>query len=140
MAKKTFEEKLNDSRDMPKLIELDDPKQIKQYGGKIMLIAPPLAYDAIMKKVPAGKLITSDFIRNYLAKAHGADFTCPLTAGIFMNIAAGAAGERTLEAGRRRNAVRLRLQSGLCRFIARDWICRGRRAGTARSRLLHQGR
>ena len=95
MAIKTFEEKLNDSKDMPKLIELDDPKQIKQYGGKLMLIAPPLAYDAIMKKVPAGKVITSDIVRDYLAKKEGADFTCPLTAGIFMNIAAGAAAERT---------------------------------------------
>ena len=94
MAKKTFEEKLNDSKDMPKIIELTDPKQIKQYNGKTMLIAPPLEFDAIMKQVPTGKLITSDFIRNYLAKAHGADFTCPLTAGIFMNIAAGAAAER----------------------------------------------
>ena len=94
MARKTFEEKLNDSRDMPKLVELDDPKAIKRYGGKIMLIAPPLSYDAVMKQVPYGKLVTSDTVRNYLAKKHGADFTCPLTAGIFINIAAGAAAER----------------------------------------------
>ena len=94
MARKTYEEKLNDSRGMPKLVELDDPKAIKQYGGKTMLIAPPLLYDAVMKRVPYGRLITADAIRAYLAKEHGADFTCPLTAGIFMNIVAGAAAER----------------------------------------------
>ena len=39
-------------------------------------------------------MITSDKIRDHLAKKHGADFTCPLTAGIFINIAAHASVER----------------------------------------------
>ena len=39
-------------------------------------------------------VITSDYIRRYLAKKHGADNTCPLTAGIFINIAAKASIER----------------------------------------------
>lgn len=59
-----------------------------------MLLAPPLAYDEIMKKVPSGKIITADYIRNYLASKHGADYTCPLTAGIFINIVAHASVER----------------------------------------------
>lgn len=54
MAKKTFEEKLNDSKDMPKIVEVLDPKASLRYGGTKMLIAPPLAYDEMMKKVPAG--------------------------------------------------------------------------------------
>lgn len=97
MARKSFEEKLNDSKNMPEVKELTDPKAIKQYGGKKMLLAPPLAYDAVMKKVPYGKLITSEQIRSCLAKEHSADFTCPLTAGIFINIVAGAAAERNRE-------------------------------------------
>ncbi len=94
MAQKTFSDHLNDSRDMPKISEITDPKEISRYGGTKLLIAPPLAYDEIMKKVPKGKVITSDYIRSYLAKRHGADNTCPLTAGIFINIAAKASVER----------------------------------------------
>ncbi len=94
MTKKTFNEKLNDSKNMPQLVEIADPKSIARFHGTRMLIAPPLSYDAVMKKVPSGKLITADAIRNYLAGKHGADFTCPLTAGIFINIAAAASEER----------------------------------------------
>lgn len=79
---------------MPEIIEVTDPKTIMRFKGTKMLIAPPLAYDDIMKKVPFGKVITADYIRNYLAKKHDADFTCPLTAGIFMNIVAKASVER----------------------------------------------
>jgi hypothetical protein len=94
MAKKSFNDKLNDSKNMPEIIEVTDPKAVARYKGSKMLIAPPLAYDEIMKKVPYGKLLTSDLIRNHLAKRHGADYTCPLTAGIFINIAAHASAER----------------------------------------------
>ncbi len=94
MAGKTFEEKLNDNKDFPKIVQLSDPKQIHRYGGTRMLIAPPLAYDTLMKKVPSGKVTTTEIIRNKLADRYNADFTCPLTAGIFINIAAGASYER----------------------------------------------
>jgi alkylated DNA nucleotide flippase Atl1 len=94
MTKQSFNQKLQDSKDMPMISELTDPKAIAMYGGTRLLIAPPLAYDEIMKKVPRGKVITSDYIRRYLAKKHGADNTCPLTAGIFINIAAKASVER----------------------------------------------
>ncbi|MHB1314325.1 MAG: MGMT family protein [Christensenellales bacterium] len=94
MARKTYNEKLQFSGNMPTVEVLTDPKMIARYGGPKMLIAPPLAYDELMKKVPYGKVVTSDAIRNCLAKKHGADFTCPLTAGIFINIAANASAER----------------------------------------------
>lgn len=94
MAKETFNEKLQDSGDLPKIVEINDPKSIARYGGTKLLIAPPLAYDEIMKKVPEGQVITSDYIRSYLSKKYGADNTCPLTAGIFINIAAHASVER----------------------------------------------
>ena len=47
-----------------------------------------------MKMIPAGMVITSDNMRSYLARKHGAANTCPLTAGIFINIAAKASIER----------------------------------------------
>jgi hypothetical protein len=94
VAKKTYNEKLNDSKNMPTVETVSDPKAVVRFGGERMLIAPPLAYDEIMKRVPAGKIITSDRIRSYLAKKHNADYTCQLTAGIFINIAAHASVER----------------------------------------------
>jgi hypothetical protein len=94
MGKKSYNEKLNDSKDMPTVETVSDPKAIARFGGERMLIAPPLAYDGIMKQVPERKVITSDRIRDYLAKKHDADYTCQLTAGIFINIAAHASAER----------------------------------------------
>ena len=59
-----------------------------------MFFAPPLYYDKLMRKVPKGNLITAGQIREYLAKENNADFTCPLTAGIFINIVAWASYQR----------------------------------------------
>ena len=94
MPIKSPNQKLHDSRDMPRVEELTDPKAIARYGGARMLIAPPLAYDALMKTVPHGRITTTDRLRGRLADRHGADFTCPLTCGIFVNVAAHASVER----------------------------------------------
>ena len=94
VARKTYNEKLGDSKNMPVVETVSDPRTVARFGGERMLLAPPLEYDAIMKRVPEGKIITSDRIREYLAKKHNADYTCQLTAGIFINIAAFASAER----------------------------------------------
>lgn len=60
-----------------------------------MFFAPPLAYDQIMRRVPRGKLITVGSIREYLARANQADFTDPITAGLFISIAAWASHQRS---------------------------------------------
>ena len=62
-------------------------------GGGTLLIPKPLDVDALMRRVPKGKLITITQIRGRLAGEHGADDTCPLCAGIFLRIAAEAAEE-----------------------------------------------
>lgn len=92
--KKDFNKMLNDNKDMPKIKIINDEKTIKKYGGTRMFLAPPLYYDKLMRKVPKGKLITAGQIREYLAKENNADFTCPLTAGIFINIVAWASYQR----------------------------------------------
>lgn len=92
--KKDFNKMLNDNKDMPKIKVINDEKTIKKYGGTRMLLAPPLYYEKLMRKVPKGKLITAGQIRKYLAKENNADFTCPLTAGIFINIVAWASYQR----------------------------------------------
>ena len=94
MPIKNPNQKLNDSKDMPKIEVLTDPKAITRYGGSRMLLAPPIEYDVLMKAVPSGKVITTDRLRDYLAKKHNADFTCPLTCGIFVSVAAHASVER----------------------------------------------
>ena len=79
---------------MPKIIEIEDAKSIERYGGNQMLIAPPLEYNEIISKIPEGKVLTIKEIREFLAKKHGAEFTCPMTAGIFISLAARASCER----------------------------------------------
>lgn len=91
--KKDFNKMLNNNKDMPKIITIEDPNTIKKYGKK-MLVAPPIYYDEIMKKVPSGKLITTSEIRKIIAKENNADFTDPMTAGIFITIAAWASYQR----------------------------------------------
>ena len=92
--KKDFNAMLHDSKDMPKMQRITDEKSIKKYGGDRMYFAPPIAYDEVMRRVPLGKLLTVGTIRDYFAKQSGADFTEPITAGIFVSIVAWASYQR----------------------------------------------
>lgn len=92
--KKDFNAMLNDSKDMPKFQTITDEKSIEKYGGDRMYFAPPIDYDKVMRLVPFGKLLTVGGIREYFAKQSGADFTEPITAGIFVSIAAWASYQR----------------------------------------------
>lgn len=91
--KKDFNAKMNDCKDMPKIIELDEVATEK-WGGKTMVIAPPVDYDRFMKQVPRGKLITTSILRKAMAEKYNTDITCPLTCGIFVTIAAWASYQR----------------------------------------------
>ena len=66
-----------------------------------MVIPAPLEVDALMKKVPKGRLVTINELRAALAAKHKADFACPLTTGIFSWIAAHAAAEAEAEGAKR---------------------------------------
>lgn len=93
--KKDFNAMLHDSKDMPKVKTIDKEEVVSRYGGRKMLLAPPIDYDKVIKQVPQGKLLSAEQIRGYLAYQYDADFTCPLTAGIFINIVAWASYQRT---------------------------------------------
>ena len=95
--KKDFNAMLHDSKDMPKFQTLTDAKSIEKYGGNKMYFAPPIDYDKVMKQVPCGKVITVGKIREYFARLSGADFTEPITAGIFVSIAAWASYQRSTD-------------------------------------------
>lgn len=92
--KKDFNAMLNDSKGMPKIQIIEDEKTIEKYGGNRMYFAPPMDYDKVMKRIPEGKLTTAGEIRKYFASLNGADFTDPMTAGIFISIAAWASFQR----------------------------------------------
>lgn len=92
--KKDFNSMMNNNKDMPKIQIVTDGKTIRKYGGTKMFFAPPIYYDELMKEVPKGKLLTVGQMRAYLAKKHHADFTDPMTAGIFVNIVAWASYQR----------------------------------------------
>ena len=93
-AQKDFNAMLHDSKDMPKIQAITDQKSIEKYGGDRMYFAPPIDYDTVMKQVPFGQVVTVGAIRDYFARKSGADFTEPITAGIFISIAAWASFQR----------------------------------------------
>ena len=93
--KKDFNAMLHDSKDMPKFQIITDQSSIEKYGGSKMYFAPPIDYDKVMKRIPYGKLMTVGKIRDYFAEQNHADFTEPITAGIFVSIAAWASEQRT---------------------------------------------
>lgn len=93
--KKDFNAMLHDSKDMPKFQTITDQSSIEKYGGSKMYFAPPIDYDRAMKRIPYGKLMTVGKIREYFAKQNHADFTEPITAGIFVSIVAWASEQRT---------------------------------------------
>lgn len=92
--KKDFNAMLRDSKDMPRIQIITDEKSIRKYGGNRMYLAPPLFYDRLMRQIPRGKLTTVGALRERLARQAGADFTEPITAGIFVSIAAWASAQR----------------------------------------------
>lgn len=96
-TEKDFNAMLRDSKDMPKFQTITDAATIQKYGGSRMYFAPPMAYDVVMKRVPWGKVTTVGAIRAYLARQNDADFTEPITAGVFISIAAWASEQREME-------------------------------------------
>lgn len=91
-GRKTWREKLLDDKDLPKLIPAPEKCGITGSGAK-MLIPAPREVDALMRRVPQGRLTTIDELRAALARKHKAAVTCPITTGIFAWIAAHAAEE-----------------------------------------------
>lgn len=93
--KKDFNAMLQRDNGMPKIQIVTDEATIKKYGGTVMFFAPPIWYDELMRLIPKGQLITVKELRAYLARKNHADFTDPITAGIFVSIVAWASNQRT---------------------------------------------
>jgi hypothetical protein len=91
--KPSWQEKLENSRDFPKVEPIPD-RMVKNWGTGTLVIPAPIEVAQLMRKVPYGKLTTMTDIRSKLAKKHEATIGCPLTTGIFASIAAHAADEQ----------------------------------------------
>jgi hypothetical protein len=100
MAKKTWKEKLDDTKNMPKILDFDPKfpcgKALQKLGAKpgdSVVLAPPMEVNEIMKNVPKYKLISLNEICRRLAEKHNTDYCCTLTTGIFVMTVANAADE-----------------------------------------------
>jgi hypothetical protein len=92
VKKKSWVEKLNDSKGLPQVQVITD-KMSKRWGTGTVAIPAPSEVDELMRKVPKEKLTTINEIREAIAKKHNATIGCPITTGIFAWIAANAAEE-----------------------------------------------
>jgi alkylated DNA nucleotide flippase Atl1 len=90
--RKTWQEKLADDKDLPKVVPLKGSLR-KQWGPGTLAIPSPREINDIMRRVPRGRVITISEIRTLVARKHNATCGCPLTTGIFAWIAAHAAEE-----------------------------------------------
>lgn len=91
--RKTWTEKLADSKALPKVLEIQ-PSQQKRWGSGTMVVPAPAEVDALIKDVPKGKVTTIHELRRMLSVKHGTDHACPITTGIFAWIAAHASVEQ----------------------------------------------
>lgn len=90
--KKSWREKLADNKGLPKVTQVSG-KLTRRWGEGTFVIPAPREVDALMKRVPKGRLVTINELRAALAARHRATFACPITTGIFAWIAAHAAAE-----------------------------------------------
>jgi hypothetical protein len=91
-TKKTWAEKLNCDK-KPKIKRIDfDFADIPANSN--MFIATPLLIDNYVKQISKGKNVTTQTMRKDLAIENKADYTCPVTTGIFLRIVAEAGFEK----------------------------------------------
>lgn len=92
-TRKSWREKLQ-KPEAPQFVDNPGPRgPWRNFATGRMVIPRPLDVDALMRRIEEGKLATVTQIRQRLARDYQADFTCPLTTGIFIRIAAEAAEE-----------------------------------------------
>jgi len=90
-TRKTWNDKLDNGRE-PKVVRLEKAFAGIPAGAR-MLVSTPREVDALVKKIPEGRLVPQDELRRKLAIRHGADATCPISTGIFLRISSEAAWE-----------------------------------------------
>jgi hypothetical protein len=91
--RKTWRQKLEEQHpEYGKVVDVPPKMQNRFLVGK-MLIPKPLDINALIRRIPKGRLATVMQIRDKLAKDAHANCCCPLTTGIFLRIVAEVAEE-----------------------------------------------
>ena len=98
--RKTWGEKLRDSKDLPKVGKIEGNLSTR-WGSGTFVVPAPIEVKELMDKVPKGKLTSIHELRAALAKKHGTTIACPITTGIFAWIAANAAEEAAAAGAKR---------------------------------------
>ena len=89
--KKTWAEKMKPGS-QPE-VKVNDKDFADIPAGHSLLIATPEIVDGYVKAIPKGKKSTIKQMREDLAAEYHAEYTCPVTAGIFLRIVAENAWE-----------------------------------------------
>jgi hypothetical protein len=100
MPRKTWREKLEDNKNFPKILKLEERfpcwRALRKMGaepGDTVVLTPGREVYELMMKVPEVRLQTLGILCSKLASRYGADYCCTLTSGIYVNIAANASKE-----------------------------------------------
>ena len=72
---------------VPHIVTLLEPKGNAYPPGR-MLVASPDAIGDIVQHIPRGRVLRLGDLRAALATAHGADYTCAMTTGMFLRMLA----------------------------------------------------
>jgi len=92
MAKKTWLEKFNIAREP--VVEITNKKFADIPEGSKLLIATPKVVDEYIRQIPKGQHTSLQQMRKDLAAEFNAEYSCPITSGIFLRIAAELAYEQ----------------------------------------------
>jgi len=94
---RAYNEQLYNKGDMPRIRIVYPSVKTNKSKSSAVIIAPPMDYDELMKRIPYSKLITNDVIKAYLANKYNADYTCPVSSRKFIVLAAFASAERGID-------------------------------------------
>ncbi len=89
--RKTWQEKLHNGH--PDKVERVAKRFADIPEGATMYISTPEIVDEYIRHIPEGVHTGLQQMRKDLAAEHGAEYTCPITSGIFLRIVAEAAYE-----------------------------------------------
>ncbi|OYQ35762.1 hypothetical protein CHU92_10415 [Flavobacterium cyanobacteriorum] len=95
MATKSWTDKLYSGK-KPVVKKLDyDFAGIPAHSA--MLVATPEIIDNYIREIPEAVTVSPEVMRKDIALAHGAEYTCPVSTGIFLRIVAEASYEQYLK-------------------------------------------
>lgn len=100
--KKTWQQKIDGAK--PPEVFITERAKLGVAEGAKMLISSPAEIRETLFQLERGTSITKAELGQRLAARHGADVTCPLTAGIFLRIVAEAALDE-IDAGAKLESV-----------------------------------